>query len=130
MDKIGYFYFMPDWETKYGINDRKDLLEKLYCSERCFDVLEEIFIDQPKSTGFCNCINDLINDYIVTFRNNPARNYVEKIRQLISRYPQAIQMNPSLKKIISEDSTIYFSRAVLYLYLKLQRIYHKLIRQQ
>lgn len=114
-DKIGYFYFMPDWGRKY----RLSVEDHLYFHERVFESLSSICGVGDVYVPYYY-MDSLTYELMLAFKRCPKRSYLRKIRQINKDYPKATRMRPYLKKTVIADATMTLSWLMLYLHIKIK----------
>lgn len=116
--KKGYFYFVPEWGFKYGLNFEEecyinDLADKalsiLLLSNDGYEYLQNFYIDSRNY------------NLMVEFDKTHERKYLKQIRQLILKHPDSTRLSPYLKHIIRYDSSMIFSWITLLLHMKLKK---------
>ena len=119
--ETGYFYFMPEWDQKYGLKYK----EESYIYDQADKIISNRIID----SGFKFLQNFYIDsrnyNLMVEFDRTHERKYLKQIRQLLLKYPDSTRLSPYLKSIISIDRSMTLSWIALYGHMKIKKILGK-----
>lgn len=122
VNKIGYFYFMPQWDNKYKLDfEYERLLHKLL-----FIQLLKLGIN--KGSCYFRGVREGFTDvYLREFYKNPLnrRTCLKGIQYILNIDYKHSQLFPITKFFIYVDPTTYISRYVLLLHLKLKLLFNK-----
>lgn len=117
-NKIGYYYYVPNWEAKYKKNNASNIIaaKSLYESVSC------IMKNRPENKLLRFYREDLTSKYIEEFNRTDSNKIdcLKEIRLILKRYFKYSQMFFITKFIIWVDATYLFSGIVLSLHLKLK----------
>lgn len=115
-DKIGYFYFLPDWKQKYhNKNNMFYLYKSLYNS------LLKLF-----DGNFNDMVVYFLDEYIAIVlalykeKNKSCRKYLKDFRDIVGKNIMKSHLFFFTKLAIYIDKTSYFSNMVLKLHIKLK----------
>lgn len=118
VDKIGYFYFMPDWKNKYII----PVEVQLYFHRKSIEYSTNLCYGND-NTILYHYLDSMNDQLMLAFNKSPKRSYLMDIREINKNYPLATRMRPYLKRIILADPSMTFSWLTLNLHMKLKSLW-------
>lgn len=115
-DKVGYFYFLPNWKKKYhNKNNMFYLYKSLYNS------LIKLF-DGETNDMFVKFLDDYIAVVLALYKekNKSDKKYLKNFRDIVGKNIMKSHLFFFTKLAIYVDKTSYFSDMVLKLHIKLK----------
>lgn len=113
-DKVGYFYFLPDWKLKY--HNKKNIF---YLHQSLYQSMIKLY-----DGNMNNLVVYFLDEYIGIVlslykkKNNLSKAYLKKCKDVIGKNVMRSHLFFFTKLVIYLDKTVYFSDMILQLHMK------------
>lgn len=117
-NKIGYYYYVPDWNSKYKKNRVSDII----AAKSLYESISFIMADKPDNKLLRFYREDLTSKYIEEFKRKDSNKIecLKGIRLILKKYFKYSQIFFITKFVILVDITYLLSNLVLRLHVKLK----------